>query len=207
MHELNCMAHVATDNAETAYQWLAQGKILAYPTESVWGLGCNAFDEQAVQELLTLKNRSIDKGLIVLTASELLIREFWQHLPTNRQTELLHSWNNANCTQQATTWLFDIPNHLSIPNWIIGNHNSLAIRIIHHKKINQLCHIMATSKLNPFGFLVSTSCNINQQPPATDFKTAYAYFGDKVRYLKGETLGYDKPSQIKNAVNGQSIRL
>lgn len=195
-----------TDNPAVAYEWLTQGKILAYPTESVWGLGCDAFNEQAVDELLVLKNRPAQKGLIVLTASENLMQDFLTTVPKLRQDDIVRSWQNSK--GQANTWLFDIPKGVAIPQNVRGEHQSLAIRVIKQEQVNELCALLAMNgNVNPFGFLISTSCNLNGEPPAKDFATAHTYFGDKVCYLVGETLNFDKPSQIKNAKTGELIRL
>lgn len=197
-----------TDDVACAAAWLAQGKILAYPTESVWGLGCDAFNEQAVNTLLTLKNRPEEKGLIVLTSADSFVQDFLAPLPIHRQNDIMGSWNGHEQKKQATTWLFDIPDGIAIPANVRGEHTSLAIRVIGHAKVRAVCEQLAVDKCqNRFGFLISTSCNLNGEPPAKDFETAYAYFGDKVCYLLGETLNFDKPSQIKNAKTGELVRL
>lgn len=72
MSEHECITH----SADVAYEWVMQGRILAYPTESVWGLGCHAFDVQAVNKLLALKQRPVEKGVIVLTSDESYIDVF-----------------------------------------------------------------------------------------------------------------------------------
>lgn len=196
-----------THDVEVAYQWLKQGKLLAYPTESVWGLGCDAFNQQAVDDLLVLKNRPADKGLIVLTATEFYVWDFLKNLPLSRQNEIIASWDYDKNGQQATTWLFDIPDGVNIPSYVRGSHHSLAIRVINHAKVSMLCDLLAINENpNRFGFLVSTSCNLGGEPPAKDFDTAYAYFGDKVCYLMGDTLGYPYPSQIIDAMTGQIMR-
>lgn len=193
---------------DTVHTALKQGKLIAYPTESVWGIGCDAFNEQAVQHLLTLKNRPIEKGLIVLTANTHLIQPFLADLPNARRDEILASWESTQT--QATTWLFPLPDHLPapIPTWITGNHDSLAIRVIRHPIIAQICQELADDD-NPYGFLVSTSCNPSTSPPATNLAIAMDYFGDNddVVFIKGDTLGYLSPSQIRCATSGHMIRI
>lgn len=191
-----------TNNIQQAAFWLKQGKIIAYPTESVWGLGCDPFNKQAIKQLLSLKNRPINKGLIVITPHHHLIGHFLVNLPKKRYDDILVSWQ---CMYQATTWLFALPTQLpkAIPIWLTGDHNSLAIRQINHPTIAQLCKQMD----NPYQFLVSTSCNTNKEPPAKDFQSAYAYFGEQICYLLGDTQQFDKPSQIKDSQTGQVIRI
>ena len=195
------------DSTHVAVEWLRAGKPLVYPTESVWGLGCDAFNEQAVERLLTLKNRPIEKGLIVITANADLIQPFLKTLPNTRRDEILTSW--ANPRGQATTWLFSLPADLpqAIPAWITGDFDTLAIRIISHPTIQTLCQSLI-SPTNPYGFIVSTSCNISGEPPAKTLSQAQAQF-DKVKdvgFLAGETLGFTLPSQIKDTQTGQTVR-
>lgn len=183
---------------------LKQGKLIAYPTETVWGVGCDAFCEKAIMTLLDLKNRPIDKGLIVLTDSVERILPFLEPLPADRQADIIATWQ-APQSKQATTWLFPIPDGIKIPAWLTGSHHSLAIRVISHPAIAKLCATLVDDD-NPYGFLVSTSCNPATLAPATDFATAHAYFGDKVCYLQGETLGFDKTSQIRDVLSGETLR-
>lgn len=196
-----------TDNVQVALDWITQGKLIAYPTESVWGLGCNPFDEWAVRALLTLKNRPIEKGLIVLTASQAYITDFLANLPSQRQQQIVKSWAYDPNIRQATTWLLNIPPHTTIPHWVRGEHSSLAIRVINHASIAKLCELVATNGLNPYGFLVSTSCNPSNLPPAKTLAQAQSYFGEQVGYFVGETLHYENPSQILDGRTGQAVRL
>ena len=181
-------------------------KLIAYPTETVWGIGCDGFCQTAVQRLLRLKNRPMAKGLIVLTDEPSRILPFLAQLPSGRQDEILSSWQDTT-TAQATTWRFHLPHHLSIPTWLTGSHHSLAIRVIRHPTIAKICQSLVSSD-NPFGFLVSTSCNPATLSPAMTLSEALGYFGgyDEVIFLDDETLGYAKPSQIKDALTGAVLR-
>ena len=117
---------------------------------------------------------------------------------------------------------------VAIPAWITGAHNSVAVRVIDHPLVQQLCQQVVSFR-NPYGFVVSTSCNPSGQPPALSLAEAQAYFlstdnsinppqkidlkssanmsrNEQVGYLKGETLGYLLPSQISDALTGHVIR-
>ena len=151
-----------TDSITQAAHWLSAGQLLAYPTESVWGIGCDPFDESAVQQLLTIKQRPIEKGMIVVTDKVERIGPLLTTLSQQQLQTVLASWQPTSKSriQQAHTWLLPIDNQLAapIPHWITGAHNSVAVRVIAHPLIQQLCaHLV--SKQNPYGFLVSTSCN------------------------------------------------
>ncbi len=200
-----------TQDVCQAARWLQQGKLLAYPTESVWGLGCNAFDEQAVQSLLVLKNRPMHKGLIVLTADDSYVQELLQSLPCAHHKQILDNWYSSDqAKKQATTWILPTSDALGtpIPVWVTGDKNSVAVRKIGHAKIAALCaHLASDGVSNPYGFLVSTSCNLSDNPPAKSFDEAYAYFGDQICYLLGDALGFVKPSCIRDGLTGQAVRL
>ncbi|MEC5209808.1 L-threonylcarbamoyladenylate synthase [Psychrobacter sp. PL15] len=227
-----------TKSTTQAAQWLSAGQLLVYPTESVWGIGCDAFNQRAVQQLLTIKQRPVDKGMIVVTDSVDRIVPLLEALSTEQRQTVVDSWDIAPnmVSQQAHTWLLPLPQSLSqslpqslsqslsqsssrplcnalavpIPAWISGAHNSVAVRVISHPLIQQLC-AQVVSAANPYGFIVSTSCNLSGQPPALSLAQAQAYFmssdfSTHVGYLEGETLGYQLPSQIGDALTGRVIR-
>ncbi len=196
------------DTPNQASDWLKQGKLLAYPTESVWGLGCDAMNEQAVTQILQIKNRSMDKGLIVITDNSERIKPLLKNLNPQQKQIVIESWT-ANNQRQATTWLLPIDdnNQNFIPKWITGQHDSVAVRVIANRQIQQVCQSLV-SETNPFGLLVSTSCNIANLPPAKNLQQAQNYFStnNNVTYLRGETLSYALPSQIKNALDLTVLR-
>ena len=218
---------LTTDSVIQAAEWLKSGRLLAYPTESVWGIGCDPFNEAAVQQLLAIKQRPLDKGMIVVTDCVERIETLLNNLrPTQRQA-VLNSWASLNscdnklspfniATRQAHTWLLPLSQNSShpltvpIPPWITGAHDSVAVRVIAHPLIQKLC-AQLVSPLNPYGFIVSTSCNPSGQAPALSLAQAQAYFVEnndcaQVGYLQGETLGYQMPSQINDALTGQVLR-
>jgi len=203
-----------TDSVIEAAHWLQQGQLLAYPTESVWGIGCDPFNQQAVQQLLAIKQRPLEKGMIVVTDSVSRLKMLLNSLNEDQRQQVLVSWRNDTDSdvnsKQAHTWLLPLSENLpvSIPAWITGAHHSVAVRVIDHPLVQQLCR-QVVSVHNPYGFVVSTSCNPSGQPPALTLSQAQAYFSDsneQVGYLKGETLGYQLPSQISDARTGQVIR-
>lgn len=194
-----------SDDLDLACDWLKKGNLLAYPTEAVWGIGCDPFNEQAVRQILTIKHRPIEKGMIVIAPTLASIQPFLQNLSTGNHQAILSSWQNVD--NQATTWLFPIPHDLSvnIPDWVTGGRESLAIRVIAHPTIAKLCQNLI-SPHNPYGFVISTSCNPSGELPAKNFAQAQSYFGESVGYLVDTTLNFTQPSQIKNALNGELVR-
>ena len=209
---MNQSTPLITDSPTLAAQWLKEGKLLAYPTESVWGIGCDAYDEAAVQRILDIKQRPQAKGMIVITDSVERLTPLLSALTDEQRATITKSWQTDSASddlhdKQAQTWLLPVPQTLAIaiPTWVTGQHQSIAVRVIAHPVIRQLCQQLVSAH-NPFGLLVSTSCNPSGHPPASTFEAAYAYFGEQIGYLQAETLGYTSPSQIRDATTGLVIR-
>ncbi len=127
-----------------------EGGLIAYPTEAVYGLGCNPLDEEAVLKLLALKKRSIDKGLILIASSLAQLEPYLQLTPS------IISRIQASGLEPVT-WI--VPVQPWVPNWLTGSYSSLAVRITHHPVARFLCE-------ENEGPLVSTSANTSAKPPA-----------------------------------------
>ena len=96
------MKHLSTiEDAELIVQTLQQGELIAYPTEAVFGLGCDPDNEGAVNKLLALKRRPVNKGLILVanTYSQLLLYVDDAKIPRHKRTEIFSSWPGP------VTWL------------------------------------------------------------------------------------------------------
>lgn len=171
---------------------LQQGSVLAYPTEAVWGLGCDPFNEAAVSALLALKQRSVAKGLILAAASlQQLLPYLSPDLTEQERQQLLPG-------AVATTWLVPF-NLATVPHWIHGKHDVLAVRISAHPLVQQLC----TAAGMP---LVSTSANPQGLDAARNAADVRRYFGDKFLICTGECGGATRPSVIKNLKTGEILR-
>ncbi|ERL56519.1 L-threonylcarbamoyladenylate synthase [Psychrobacter aquaticus] len=209
---MNQSTSTITSSVSQAANSLKVGQLLAYPTESVWGIGCDPYNKAAVQRILAIKQRPEEKGMIVITDSAERIAPLLATLDNAQRESILKSWQTDNENtelqyQQAHTWLLPIPKNLAttIPSWITGQHQTVAVRVIAHPLIRELCEQLV-SPHNPFGLLVSTSCNPSGQPPASTFPEAYVYFGEQISYLQAATLGYTLPSQIRDATTGLIVR-
>ena len=199
----------AHELAQVSQSLKAHG-VLAYPSESVWGLGCDAFDEVALERIISLKSRDIGKGLIVLTDTHEKLRPLFGELPTDISQRYLHELATLDDTamitaKQATTWLIPVPKQANLPKVLTGEFDTLAVRITPHPVLKALCQELTTDD-NPYGFLVSTSCNPSGQAPAQSLAQAQAYFGRQVDYLDVHSLNFSKPSQIIDLQTHQIIR-
>lgn len=172
---------------------LLRGEIIAYPTEAVWGLGCNPFNEQAVMQLLRLKERQVDKGLILVAES---LEQIQPYLAAGLSTQQLAPMVTPSA--QPVTWLVPFKTD-ALPRWITGNHSRLAVRISQHPVVRALCHAAHMP-------IVSTSANPAGFEPATSMAGVREWFGDKVLICAGETGRSARPSTIRDLLTGVVIR-
>lgn len=181
---------------EQAVNCLKQGQVLAYPTEAVWGLGCDPYNNTAFENILILKQRPAEKGVILVTANMQQAEPFLTALSLEQKNKIEQTWLTSTEQQQATTWL--VPLTDAVPNWISGQHDKVAIRITHHPLVQQLCLAFG-------GAIVSTSANPSGLAPALNAEQINAYFAD-IAVLNG-ALGQCKlPSRIIDIVTGAIIR-
>jgi L-threonylcarbamoyladenylate synthase len=168
------------------------GGIVAYPTEAVYGLGCDPRDGAAVMRLLTLKQRPIAKGLILIAARFEDLQPFLVALPAETRSKIQKTWPGP------VTWL--LPARPEVPYWLRGNHDALAVRVTAHPLAAALCRACG-------GVLVSTSANISKRPPVRTALAVRRSFGADIDYvLNGELGGLDKPTTIIDAGSGRIVR-
>lgn len=171
---------------------LESGGVIAYPTEAVWGLGCDPFNGEAVKRLLSLKRRPPEKGLILVASREEQLGLLLEGLSA-RQLEMLRTGQ-----EKPTTWL--IPSRGHIPGWITGEHDTVAVRISRHPTVYSLCEAFG-------GTIVSTSANTTGVAPATSEQAVRNIFHDQVDvYVAGELGGQDTPSRIIDLQTGKVLR-
>ncbi len=170
---------------------LQQGRIIAYPTESVYGLGCDPFNEVAALELLALKQRPIHKGLILIASDFSQLTPFIK--PNEAMLErILPSWPGP------VTWV--VPAQDWVPSYLKGHHNSLAVRVSAHPVVQQLCQ-----QFN--GAIISTSANISQQAPARSALAVRQHFSEnEVFVVAGKTSQLNQPTPIYSAIDGRCLR-
>ena len=169
------------------------GGLIAYPTEAVWGLGCDPWNSDAVNRLLKLKRRPAEKGLILIASSQNQIAGLIEPLTAEQRAQLDSSWPGPN------TWLIPDPQNL-IPEWIKGRFSSVAVRVTDHPVAKALCDRLEMP-------IVSTSANPGGSEPALTKLRVNAYFGSEVDFCVSGLLGESgKPSTIRDVVTGAVIR-
>ncbi|AYA41429.1 L-threonylcarbamoyladenylate synthase type 1 TsaC [Xenorhabdus nematophila] len=180
----------AFDSIVTA---LKEGKVIAYPTEAVFGLGCDPDSENAVQELLALKNRPWEKGLILIADNYERLCSYIDDVQlSDEQKETIFSfWPGP------VTWV--IPAKKITPKWLTGKFSTLAVRVTDHPLVKQLCSLYGKP-------LVSTSANLSGLEPCRSVEEVRLQFGNRIPVLSGEVGGRKNPSEIRDALTGKLYR-
>jgi len=177
---------------DAAVATLNRGGLIAYPTEAVWGLGCDPYNEATVRRLLALKVRDVGKGLILIASALSQLDSLLSDLAPELRARVEASWPGPN------TWL--APHNNRVPPWICGDHDTVAVRVSEHRVVRELCDRWG-------GALVSTSANRSGNAPATQRFQVQRYFGGQLDYLvPGVVGGAKKPSLIRDVVSDQIIR-
>lgn len=165
----------------------------AYPTEAVFGLGCDPLSEVAMLEILRLKSRPVEKGVILIAGDFEQLRPFVhidKTLPAHQQ-KIFDSWPGP------TTWL--LPKSNLTPSWISGDSELVAVRVTDHPLVKQMCQRVNSP-------MVSTSANPAGAEPARTSQEVRSYFGDELLIVDGSLGKQQTPSVIINGLNLQTLR-
>ncbi len=171
--------------------YLKRGGVIAYPTESCYGLGCDPANRRAVQRILQLKQRPQHKGLILIAAHYRQVVRYIQPLTQAEQRRLRDDG------AQAITYL--MPVKPSCPRWLRGAHDTLAIRMTAHPTARNLCR-------NAGSALVSTSANRSGMRAARTYAECKRIFGNAVWVLRGQVGKRKRPSTIRAWGDGRILR-
>ena len=170
---------------------LKRGGVIAYPTESCYGLGCDPRNRRAVRRILKLKRRPQRKGLILIASGYPQVEPYIQPLTAVEQLRLQQDG------ARAVTYL--MPAIPSCPRWLRGAHESLAVRLTAHPFARNLCRSVNRA-------LVSTSANRGGMRPAKTDAECRRLFGKQVRVLRGQVGKRKKPSTIRAWSDGKIVR-
>lgn len=186
------MTHVPLLDTAAAVEQLRSGQVIAYPTEAVYGMGCDPANETAVRKILELKGRHESAGL-VLIASEFSELQAWvAKVDQVLLDRAMQTWPGP------ITWLF--PRAKGVPDYVAGNHQTVAVRITAHQPSRELCRAFGSA-------LISTSANHTAASPARSIQEVERYFGDQLAgILAGELGGAQNPSEIRDLVSGKILR-
>ncbi|GLT20244.1 threonylcarbamoyl-AMP synthase [Vibrio zhanjiangensis] len=182
------------DNFEQVLLALNNGEVIAYPTEGVFGVGCDPDNPDAIKKLLELKKRPVEKGLILIAAS------YEQLLPYIDESQLSEAQlNRVHQTWPGpVTWIMPCSHKAS--KWVSGQFDSIAVRVTDHPLVQKMCFAFGKP-------LTSTSANLTGKPPCKTTQEVEHQLGDRLAaILAGETGGRDKPSEIRDAKTSKVLR-
>tara|TARA_R110002049_G_scaffold254878_5_gene430373 strand:- start:1756 stop:2304 length:549 start_codon:yes stop_codon:yes gene_type:complete len=182
---------MSTLNIRQAVATINDGGVIAYPTEAVYGLGCDPWNELAVNKILSIKHRPWQKGLILVAADFNQLQDFIQPVSSAILAQLETTWPGP------TTWL--LPVSPDVPAYLHGEHDTIAVRVTAHPQTAELCRAFG-------GAIVSTSANSAGKRPARTSHQVRWHLHDVDYILPGQCSGSNQPTEIRNAQTGDIIR-
>ena len=174
-----------------AARMLRAGGVIAYPTEAVYGLGCDPLNRNAVQRLLAIKQRPVEKGLILIASRFEQLAPFVQPPGGAIMRRLNETWPGP------VTWV--LPAGPATPRWLRGSHHTLAVRVTAHPLAAALCDAFG-------GPVVSTSANPSGRPPARSALQTRLRCPGVDLVVHGATGGQARPTPIRDAITGDVLR-
>ena len=170
---------------------LQRGGVIAYPTESCYGLGCDPQNPQAVRRVLALKRRSPAKGMIVIACDARQLSPYIAALSPMMRRDMRAAWPGPH------TWL--VPASSTCPAFLRGHHDTVAVRVTAHRGAAALCRMAGMA-------LVSTSANLSGGKPAKTAEECRRIFGQRVLVIAGRIGTRRRPSTIQHLITKQIIR-
>ena len=188
------LRHFTLTGLDAAAALLHEGGVLAYPTEAVFGLGCDPHDRGAFERLFALKQRPSTQGVLLIAADLAQVERYIDlaAVPVTVMRQVRSGWPGPR------TWIF--PRSADVPAWVAGTHAGIALRVTAHGPAAALCRAFG-------GALVSTSANPHGRPPALTVQSVADYFGDVLDGVLDAPLGGQaSPTVIRDALSGAIIR-
>lgn len=179
------------DDIKKAIEVMRKGGIILYPTDTVWGIGCDATNAEAVAKVYALKRRDDSKALICLVDSDNRLQRYVRNVPDV-------AWQLIEAVEKPTTLILDGAVNLA-PN-LIAEDGSIGIRITKEPFSHELCYRFQKA-------IVSTSANVSGEPAAQNYRDISQEILDGVDYVCGSRRQEHKPhtpsSIIKLAADGE----
>lgn len=155
------------EDIKNAVKVLKEGGVILYPTDTVWGIGCDATNAEAVAKVYKIKNRDDSKALICLVDSDARLQRYVRNVPNI-------AWDLLDLATKPTTVILDGAVNLAAN--LIAEDGSIAMRITKEPFSKELCYRFQKA-------LVSTSANISGEPPAQNYQDISQELIDSVDYV------------------------
>ena len=193
--ENNTLSQASLSSIVSQYE---HGQVFAYPTEAVFGLGCDPLNEKAVRSILALKERPEEKGLIIVASKveQILPYVDLRLLPDETQQKIMATWPGP------VTWL--LPKSAHTPNWVSGASSMVAIRVSSHPIVQAICDALDKP-------MISTSANPAGKEPAKTINEVQQYFKHAITnkmltLIEGKLGEQSSPSKIYHSLTMETIR-
>lgn len=182
------------DNLQQVVSALQSGEVIAYPTEGVFGVGCDPDNPHAIEKLLALKQRPIEKGLILIAANYQQLQPYIDdaQLSDLQKQKIFSTWPGP------VTWVMPVKKDMS--PLLTGKFTSIAVRVSDHPLVQKLCHQFGKP-------ITSTSANLTGLPPCKTVTEVQNQLGEHLSaILEGETGGRENPTEIRDAFSDTVLR-
>ncbi len=180
-----------TGEAAALRAHLARGGLIAYPTESCYGLGCDPRNARALGRLAALKARSADKGLLLIADSFRHLAPYVGTLTPAERARMAKTWPGP------VSWV--VPASAACPPLLTGGRPTIAVRVTAHPVAARLCRMLDMA-------LVSTSANRSGRKPARTAAQCRRMFGARVRVIEGRIGARKRPSTLIDLASGAVLR-
>jgi L-threonylcarbamoyladenylate synthase len=171
--------------------YLLRGGLIAYPTESCFGLGCDPHNPHALKRLIRLKGRSAAKGLLLIAHNFKQFTPYIRPLSAADQMKIQRSWPGP------VTWV--VPASPACSPLLTGGRTTIALRVTAHPLAARLCRELGMA-------LVSTSANKSGKKPAQTAAQCRRIFGTQVRVIDGRIGQRRRPSTLIDLATGTTLR-
>lgn len=179
------------EDIRQAVETMRKGGVILYPTDTVWGIGCDATNAEAVARIYRIKKREDSKAMICLVDSDARLQRYVRTVPNV-------AWDLLDCVDKPTTVILDGAVNLA-PN-LIAEDGSIALRITQEAFSKELCYRFQKA-------VVSTSANISGEPAAQNYCDISQEILDAVDYVCWTRRQEHKPhtpsSIIKLGMGGE----
>ena len=171
-----------------------EGGVILYPTDTIWGIGCDATNEEAVRRVYQIKQRSDSKAMLVLVDSPVKVDFYVQDVPEV-------AWDLIEVADKPLTIIYSGARNLA--SNLIAEDGSVGIRVTNEEFSKSLCQQFRKA-------IVSTSANISGQPSPANYSEITEELKSMVDYVVGyrqEEMGHPKPSSIIKLDKGGVIKI
>lgn len=182
------------EDIKKACQVMNEGGVVLYPTDTIWGIGCDATNEDAVRRVYEIKKRSDSKAMLVLVDSSVKVDFYVQDVPEV-------AWDLIELADKPLTIIYSGARNLA--SNLVAEDGSVGIRVTNEDFSKRLCRQFRKA-------IVSTSANVSGQPSPKNFSEISEEIKSAVDYIVGyrqEEMGNPKPSGIIKLDKGGVIKI